>query len=562
MGHPVIALVGRPNVGKSALFNRLLGRRKALVQDTPGVTRDRNYAIAEISDLPLILCDTGGFEERAGVADDRMARLIREQALVAIRESDVVVFVMDVRAGLLPADEEIAARMRGLTQPVLWVLNKCDNPGMDAQVADFYRLGVPEFLCVSAEHGRGVGDLADAIVAALPGAGQERAAVPEPLRSERKRRSRRKRQQDQAQEKGGRLHFLGGDMPEEPTTALGPAPQAWDPRTDPDSTALAGDLPGEEVLLPGSIPEDAGGALRAGPGFLDVDATEGGEGTLPGPPPGWQDFEPSEGDDFVPRIALLGRPNVGKSTLLNRMLGYQRSITSPEAGTTHDTVDAFLEHGGRSWVLIDTAGIRRQARVSDRVEQLTVGRALRTVEAAHVCLLLLDGSEGVTEQEARLGSQVVQQGRALVLVVNKWDLRPRGQKPRQEFAAELRMRFPHLSFADVLFVSALNGRGTEQIWEAIERADEAHRMTIRTGPLNRWAQGVWALCPPPMLRHRPIRLYYCAQSGVRPPTFVFFCNQGKALEESYRRFLGNQIRAAFPAPGSPIRLIFRDRTGD
>ena len=567
MSKAVVSIVGRPNVGKSSLFNRLLGRRKALVQDTPGVTRDRNYAIAELDGRPFILCDTGGFEEEAGVADDRMAMLIREQALVAIEEADVVVFVMDIRDGLTPTDEDIARRLRGIDQPVVWVLNKCDHPSVHVQSADFYRLGIEGFLLVSAEHGLGVGDVVDAVLEALPATGDERGRVADPWTNDRGR-PRRSRAENAA--KGGRLQFLGEDMPEEPVTSAGPEPQPWDPRRATEGgTRPAIAVLDEEVLQPG-VTIDGRGVLvsQGGPSFQDVDATafdpdvtHGGE-IDEGPPPGWREFEAPADDDFIPRIALLGRPNVGKSTLLNRLLGYQRSITSPEAGTTHDTVDAFLEHEGRRYVLIDTAGIRRRSKVHERVERLTVGRALRVVEASHLCLLLVDGSEGVTDQEAKLGSLIASRGRALVVLVNKWDLRPRGSGARKDFTMQLRRRFPHLAYADALFVSARTGRGTDRIWEAVTRADQAHRLVIRTAPLNRWARGVWATTPPPMHKHRPVRLYYCAQASVRPPTFVFFCNQPRSLPDSYKRFLVNQMRAAFPAPGTPIRLIFKDRAGN
>jgi GTP-binding protein len=538
MARPVVSLVGRPNVGKSRLFNRLLGRRKALVQDTPGVTRDRNYALAELGGCELILCDTGGFEERGAVADDVMARLIREQALVAIEESDVLVFVMDLKEGLTAGDEEIAQRLRGVSQPVIWVLNKADHPSTDELSADFYRLGVDGFVLVSAEHGRGGDDLLDAIVDALPAVGEERGVVDDPAFDERKPKKR-----------GGRLQFLGDDMLEGRTTGRGPSPQEWDPRPAPP-------VDDAEALHAGLVLDDDGVEVHYVGGSFGPDGDfdgEAGEGELP------PDFEAVESDDFVPRIAILGRPNVGKSTLLNRLLGFQRSITSPVAGTTHDTVDAWLEHDGQGYVLIDTAGVRRKSRVDTGVEALTVGRTLRTVEAAHVCLLVVDASEGVTDQEAKLGSLIVRRGRSLILVINKLDLMPRGG--RQELLDQIRRRFPHMAFADALFLSAKTGRGVGRLWDALERANEGHRLTIGTGQLNRWARGVWAHTPPPMHKHRPVRLYYCAQVGVRPPTFVFFCNQPKALPDSYQRYLGNQLRAAFPAPGSPLRLLFRDRGG-
>ncbi|MCP4867502.1 MAG: ribosome biogenesis GTPase Der [Proteobacteria bacterium] len=551
MSRPVVSIVGRPNVGKSSIFNKLLGRRKALVQDTPGVTRDRNYSLATLGERPIILCDTGGFEEHGVVAGGTMARLIREQALVAIDESDVIIFVMDLRAGLTAADEEIAQRLRACERPVIWVLNKADHPSTEPLAVEFYRLGIDEFHLVSAEHGVGLGELSDAAVAALPAEGQALGIVPEPL--ERPRRSHERVTKD----KGGRMHFLGDAMPEEATTRRGPTPEVWDPRTGPDATTAA-DEDGYFVDGYPLLNDD-----RSLSSFNSVDATwvdgEGEFGEIPPEVP--DEYEVQEFDGFVARVALLGRPNVGKSTLLNRLLGYQRSITSPEAGTTHDAVDAVIERDGRSWVLIDTAGVRRKSRVHERVEQLIVGRTIRTIEAAHLCLLVVDGSEGVTEQEAKLGALIADRGRALVILVNKWDLKPKGSAARKEFISQLRRRFPHLSYADVLFISARTGTGTHKIWDAIERADASHKLTIKTAPLNRWAQGIWELNPPPMHKHRPVRLYYSSQVGVRPPTFMFFCNQPRAIPDSWRRFLANQLRAAFPTPGSPLKLVFKDRTG-
>jgi GTPase len=546
VSRPVVTILGRPNVGKSSLFNRLLGRRKALVQDTPGVTRDRNYAIADLDGNDVILCDTGGFEEQGAVAGDLMARLIREQALVALDESDVLVFVMDVRAGLTTTDLDIAARLRKATQPVLWVLNKADHPSVDAELAEFYQLGVDAFWLVSAEHGRGMGELLDAIVEALPSGGDERGQVDEPWDE---RRERRPNRGSRKAEHGGRLHFLGEDMPSEHITRRGPAPEAWDPDF--------GDQPRDGQLEKGRVVDEDGVEVHyVGGGPDDLVFDDDGEVDISQIP----DFEAPKDDSFVPRIAILGRPNVGKSTLLNRLLGYQRAITSPVAGTTHDSVDSFVEHDGQSFVLIDTAGIRRKARVHERVEQLTIGRSIRTVEAAHICLLLVDASEGVTEQEARLGRMIIDRGRALVIVVNKWDLAD-GRNARNEFMDQVRRRFPHLAYADTLFMSAKTGKGVRRIWDAVDRANKGHCMTVRTGPLNRWARGVWEANPPPMHKHRPVRLYYCVQRGIRPPTFVFFCNQPQALAESYRRYVTNQLRAAFEAPGTPLRLLFKDRSG-
>ncbi len=558
MGRPVVAIVGRPNVGKSSIFNRLLGRRKALVQDTPGVTRDRNYALAHTGEREFLLCDTGGFEEQEGVASETMARLIREQALVAIDEADVIVFVMDIRAGLTPTDEEIAVRLRGIEKPVIWVLNKADHPKTDILVAEFYSLGVDGFMPVSAEHGINMYDLEDAIVAALPEEGKEQGAVEDPWDGlgKRSKPSRRKARERDRKSGGGRLHFLGADMVHGSTTETGPAPQEW----DGDQWETPEEPEAVIALEPGVVLDDDGvEVVWVGP-TLDprddgpFDAEDVDVDSLP-------DYTPDDADDFVPRIAVLGRPNVGKSTLVNRLLGYQRSITSPVAGTTRDSVDVFLERGDQRFVLIDTAGVRKRRNISERLEKLTVGRALRTIEAAHVVLLVVDGSEGVTEQEARLGALAADRGRALTVIVNKWDLKPRGEGARREFMDQLRRRFPHLAWADVLFMSALTGRGVLKLWDAVERANNAHRFTLGTGALNRWARQVWGATPPPMHKHRPVRFYYVTQTGIRPPTFTFFCNQPQAVSEQYKRFLVNQLRAAFNTRGTPIRLVLRDRGG-
>ncbi len=563
MAHPVVAIVGRPNVGKSSLFNRILGRRKALVQDTPGVTRDRNYALADTGEREFLLCDTGGFEEHEGVATEVMARLIREQALVAIREADVIVFVMDIREGLTPTDREIAGRLRGVPQPVIWVLNKADHPNTDVLVSDFYALGVDGFLSVSAEHGINMVDLEDAIVEALPEDGDQIGAVEAPwdgvgVRDKPSRRKGREREATGGAQKGGRMHFLGSDMLPATTTRSGPAPQewdgeAWEPQVEDVEEAAASLEPGI------ALDDDGVQVLWVGP-ELDpydnepFDAEDIDPDELP-------DYVPGDADEFVPRIAVLGRPNVGKSTLINRLLGYQRSITSPEAGTTRDSVDVYFERDDQRFVLIDTAGVRKRRNISERLEKLTVGRALRTIEAAHVVLLVVDGTEGVTEQEARLGAMASERGRALTVIVNKWDLKPKGEGARREFMDQLRRRFPHLAWADVLFISALTGRGVHKLWDAVERANSAHRFTLGTGVLNRWARTVWGATPPPMHKHRPVRFYYVTQTGIRPPTFTFFANQPGAVSEQYRRFLVNQLRAAFDLRGSPIRLVLKDRSG-
>jgi GTP-binding protein len=551
MSRPVVAIVGRPNVGKSSLFNRLLGRKKALVQDTPGVTRDRNYAVGTLLGRDVLLVDTGGFEETGQVASQEMARLIRQQALVAVEEADVVVFVMDIRAGLLASDEEVAARLRTVARPVLVALNKADNGAKPEQIADFYRIGVGEFFPVSAEHGWGVGDLVEAVVARLPDAPSGASPV-EPWAEEAKpRRKGRKevRRSTKERHSGGRVQFLGDDMVPEPTTDRGPEPESWDhargQRDDEDGALLPGVLLGEDAEPFPIHPWEEG---------TEGDA-EGAEDDGPEPTLG-------EAIDFTPRLALLGRPNVGKSTLMNRLLGYQRSITSPVAGTTRDTIDACLEHDGRRFVLIDTAGVRRRARIDTGLERLTAGRSIRVIEAAHIVLLVVDAVEGVTEQEAKLAALAVDRGRAVIVIANKWDQMPKGEGPRRAFQEGVRRRFPHLAWADTVFLSALTGKGLHRLWEAIDRANHGHCLRVKTALLNRWLRPLVQKTPPPMDHHHPIRLYYASQIGIRPPTFTVFCSKPEALPPAWRRFVERELRATFPATGSPIRLFFRSREGE
>jgi len=564
---PLVTLVGRPNVGKSSLFNRLLGRKKALVQDTPGVTRDRNYAIARLEDREILLCDTGGFEDEGGIAGELMAGLIRDQALVAMKESDVLVFVMDIRAGLTSGDEYIAGLLRTSSKPVLWALNKADHRSTHDQVYDFYRLAAPELLLVSAEHGAGLDELEEAIAAALPPAEEGEGTDPDDdlarvqdwhAKRARPRRGRKdaaeRREDKKRRDTAGRLQFLGDDMPAQATTAAGPQPREWD-GAEPEAEEYGGLVPGF------SVDDDGVEIVQMGATGWDEAplGTWDGDGEPIEPPP--EEYEAAEDAGFVPRVALLGRPNVGKSTLVNRLLGYQRSITSPVAGTTHDIVDSYIERDGRGWVLIDTAGIRRKSRVHERLEKLTVGRAIRVIEAAHICLLLVDGEEGVTEQEAKIGALIADRGRALVIVVNKWDLAAKGDGPRRDFLDRMRRRFPHLSFADSLFVSALTGKGTHRIWKVLDRANASHRLTVRTSPFNRWLHALVDATPPPMEHHHPIRFYYGVQTGIRPPTFTIFCSKPTALKPPYRRFLTSRAHAEFGGPGSPVRLLFKDRSG-
>jgi len=433
----VVAIVGRPNVGKSTLFNRIIGQRRAIVEDMPGVTRDRNYAEVTRYDMPFILIDTGGFEP---VSEDRLLVQMREQSQLAVEEADVILMVMDGREGLTPSDVEVVATLRRAGKPVFYVINKVDGPKQDADTADFYTLGVEEVHAVSAEHGRGVGDLMDEVLAVLP---YEESA------------------------------------------------------SDEDT---------QEV-----------------------------------------------------RLAVIGRPNVGKSSLVNRLLGYERVVANATAGTTRDSIDTALEFNKQRYVLIDTAGIRRKGKVSQKLEKFSVVQALKGMDRAHVVLVVIDASEGVTEQDMTVAGYAYEKGRSVILVVNKWDLVVKDHKTMGQYTADLRDSFKFLPFAPVLFVSALSGQRTDRIMSMVEKVSAEFNRRISTPELNRVLKEATISHAPPMAQGKRVKLFYITQTAVRPPTFVVFGNRTQNIHFSYHRYLVNQVREAFGFEGCPIRLLFKDR---
>ena len=486
---PIVAILGRPNVGKSSLFNRILGRTKALVQDTPGVTRDRNYALAEYDDRSFILVDTGGYEDEEVAPDERkgLARLVREAATAAIDEADVLVVLLDGKEGTNPVDAFLVEAVRQSCKPAVHAVNKIDHPSHLDRTYEFFELGIEDPIPLSASHGLGVDELMDAVVERLPAERQEEAPIPwedEGRKPKRRRRGPRR---------------LADDMAEEVVTG----------------------------------PERGGG-----------------EGT-------GEKGEEGSSDDFVLRIAVLGRPNVGKSTLINRLLGYERSIVSDVPGTTRDSIDTYVEIGERRLILIDTAGIRRRARISERVERMTVQRALRMVEAAHVVWLMIDATEGATEQDARLGELARQRGRGMVILANKWDLASRDDIDRLRATVDRRM--PHLRFASLITLSALEGRGVDRLWPALDEVDRSQATRIGTSRLNRWLEEAMAAQSPPLHHHHAIRMYYATQVGIRPPRIVVFCNVPEGIPDHYRRFLVNRLRADFDLRGTPVVMTFRKR---
>lgn len=433
---PMVALVGRPNVGKSALFNRLIGRRRALVDDSPGVTRDRLIERAQWSGHEFRVADTGGFDLES---DAELLRRVREQSFRAVAEAEVAVLVVDGRAGIAPADAEVARRLGESGKPVICVVNKIDTPAQEGLVYEYFGLGLGEPVAVSAEHGRGLDELLDRIVSYLP-----------------------------------------------PAVASEASP-----------------------LL---------------------------------------------------RLALVGRPNVGKSSILNRLLGEERALVDAAAGTTRDPIDTLLSVGADTYLLVDTAGIRRRSRIELRLEKASVAAALRSVERADVAALVIDAAEGVTEQDARIARLVWERGRGLVLVVNKWDtLAPESREP-QQFLDEVRRVAPHLAHVPAVLVSALRGTHLDEILPAARRAGEAHRLRLPTRALNEVIHEAVRATEPPLRAGKRARFYYATAIGSRPPTVALFVNQPELATATYLRYLENRLRDAFPLAGTPLRLVLRART--
>jgi GTP-binding protein len=450
---PTVAIVGRPNVGKSTLFNRLVGRRRSITLDTPGVTRDPITAEVEWDGRPLRVVDTGGL---GGETEIALADRVHDHTLHSVGHADLIVAVFDARAGVNPLDRETVELLQRTGVPILYVANKCDGPRQEEAVADFCSLGIDPPLAVSAEHGAGIGELRERILAALPAASDASAA-------------------------------------------------------------------GEDEHL---------------------ECEEGGE---------------DEGDrESAPcRIAIVGRPNVGKSSLLNAVAGKQLSLVDASPGTTRDVVDTAIERADRRYVLLDTAGMRRPSRVSEGIERLSVGRSVDAIRRCDVALLLVEPEEGMTDQEARIAQVVLKEGRALVVALNKSDLLTR-QSTREELRERLLGRYPTLGVAEVEAISARTGQGIDKLFRAIDRAFRAHAIRVQTPALNRVVQSILEQREPPVLGRGRLRLFYAAQTGSRPPAFTFFVNR-EAVPTEYQRFIEGNLRAAFPLRGTPIRLRFRRR---
>jgi GTP-binding protein len=495
-GLPIVAIVGRPNVGKSTLFNRILGSRTAIVEDRARTTRDRLYGDAEWNGRRFVVVDTGGLEVSP---NDPIELKVQEQARLAIGEADVIVLVTDAAAGITPADEEAAELLRSAKAPVLLAVNKADNEKRELEAAEFYSFGWEETYPISASHGRGVADLLDAIVWSLPPETEDEVA----------RKVREGEANDFAREVArGRLEpYVVGDEEAEPD------------EVDDDAT--------DEVIAR------------------------------------WDAQIAAEAESSPAAIALVGRPNVGKSSLLNALLGQERSIVSELPGTTRDTIDTFLQWGRSEVVLIDTAGIRRRGKVASgpAAERYSTLRSLKAVARADVAVLVIDAVDGLTAQDAHVAGYVVEEGKGLVLAVNKWDLvAEKTDRTFDQYVEWIRREAPFLDFAPVISISAKTGQRVDRVLETAVDIWGERRKRVSTGELNRVLSSATERNVPPMVKGRRPKLFYATQAAVAPPTFVFFANESGAIHFSYRRYLENRLRDAFGFDGTPIRLIFRDRS--
>jgi GTPase len=433
---PIVAIVGRPNVGKSTFFNRFAGGRKAIVWNEPGVTRDRNYVDVTWGDSFFTLIDTGGFEP---VSKDRIFIQMREQCQLAMDEAAVILFVMDGKEGLTPSDKEIADILRRRDKPVFYIVNKVDGPDHEDKAFEFYGLGVEKTYSVSAEHGYGINELMDEVIKVLPAATEE----------------------------------------------------AW------------------------------------------------------------------EGQ--VTKVAVVGRPNVGKSSLINHLVDYKRVLVDESPGTTRDAIDTLFERNGKRYVVIDTAGIRRKSRISLQLEKYSIVAALRTIDRCDVAILMLDAKEEVTDQDARIGGFIHEKGKGCVIVMNKWDLVKKDSKTIDEFEERVKEKLKYLSYAPILFISVLRGQRISNVLEAVDHVAEEAKKRIPTSALNgyfgRWVEYL----SPPLYKNRRVKLNYITQVSVAPPTFVISANFPQGIHFSYERYLMNRMRETFGFDGVPIRLQFRKK---
>ena len=437
MAKPIVAVVGRPNVGKSTLFNKIIGKRLSIVDDTPGVTRDRIYGDGEWLGRKMMFVDTGGIEPKT---DDIILSSMRAQAQLAIDTASVIIFVTDLKCGVTAADMDVASMLQKSGKPIVLCVNKCDNIGdTPLEFYEFYNLGLGDPIAVSSVHGHGTGDLLDAVIAHIP--------------------------------------------PEE--------------------------------------------------------------------------FETE--DEEIINVAIIGKPNAGKSSLINQIAGEQRSIVSNIAGTTRDAIDTKIEKNGVKYNFIDTAGLRRKSKVEDKIEKYSVLRAKMAIERADVCVIMIDGTDGFTEQDSKVAGLALEEGKACIIAVNKWDAVEKDGKTMDSFRKQLMNDFSFMPYAPIIFISAKTGQRVDRLFELIKYVNEQNTMRISTGKLNDILADATARVQPPSDKGKRLKIYYMTQASTKPPTFVCFCNNAELFHFSYQRYLENQIRGIFGLEGTPVRFVIRER---
>ena len=503
---PIVAIVGRPNVGKSTLFNRIVGERAAIVEDRARTTRDRLYGETDWNARRFMVVDTGGLE--VDTSDPIEAR-VQDQARIAIAEADVIVFVVEAISGITPADQEAAEVLRRAKAPVFVAVNKSDNAKRELEAAEFYALGWEHTYPIAAVHGRGVADLLDEVVLALPPESEAELA--------------RKRREDEAEEFS----------------------------RDVEAGRLEAYVVGEDDDLDG-----------AGDGEDETAFDETTEGVVDEAGKRWDALIASESGEDPPAIAFVGRPNVGKSSLLNALLKQDRMIVSDVPGTTRDAIDTTIPWGRTEVVLIDTAGIRRRGKVASgqAADRYSTLRSFRAISRADVAVLLIDAVDGLTAQDMHIAGFVVEEGRGLVIAVNKWDaVEEKTGSTFDTYVEWIRHEAPFLDFAPIVSISAKTGQRVERVLELSVAVWAERRRRVPTGALNRLVGDAAARQEPPMVKGRRPKLFYATQAGVAPPTFVFFARDAGSIHFSYRRYLENRLRDEFSFLGTPIRLVFRER---
>ncbi len=511
-GLPVVALVGRPNVGKSTLFNRVVGdARAAIVEDRARTTRDRLYGRAEWNGRRFVVVDTGGLEIAPG---DPIEEQVQVQARLAINEADVIVFLVDAITGPTPADLDAAELLRRTTKPVLVAANKADNQKRELDATEFFAFGWEDTFAISANHGRGVADLLDAVVWAMP--------------------------PESEQEIARKAHEVEAEAWAKEMARAKPTPYT------------VGD--------PGNADDDDED-VEAGDGDGDEDGSADEPGTMGDISARW-DAAMAADDDEPPAIAFVGRPNVGKSSLLNSLLGDNRMIVSAVPGTTRDAIDTTIPWGRSEVVLIDTAGIKKRGRVANgpAAEKYSTMRALKAISRADVAVLVLDAADGLTAQDAHVAGYVIEEGKGLVIAVNKWDIvEDKTHKSFDEFVITLRRELKFIDYAPIVSISALTGQRVTKVLELAVDVWGERRKRVSTGELNRLIAGWVERTPPAMVHGRRSKIRYATQAGVAPPTFVLFATDPASIHFSYRRFLENRLREQYGFDGTPIRLIFREQ---